>query len=126
MELIRTVFISLVVATAIVAGGVWFIKHADAKEAESVAHTTASCTSTSGAALATNAGRIAALFINDGAETIWIRIGEASVANEGIRLNANGGSYFMSNVYYNVDQEAVNCITAAGTAVVLVVEWSTL
>ena len=95
-------------------------------EAKNVTHSTVSCTSTSGTALAASEARQAALFVNNGAEAIWIRIGATSVANEGIRLNANGGSYTMAEIYGNRDGEAINCITAAGTAVLLVVEWDNL
>ena len=95
-------------------------------EAKNTTHTTASCTSTTGAALAANEARQAALFINDGTTSIWLRIGEASVANEGILLVANGGSYFMAEVYGNRNTGAVNCITASATVVLLVVEWDNL
>ena len=95
-----------------------------AAEATTVAHTEVSCTSSSGAALATNSARQSALFINDGTAVIWLRIGETAVANEGIRLNANGGSYTIADVYGNRDTEAINCITASATVVLLVVEWS--
>ena len=95
-------------------------------EAKNVTHSAVSCTSTSGTALAASEARQAALFINNGAEAIWLRIGATSVANEGIRLNALGGSYTMAEVYGNRDGEAVNCITASGTAVLLVVEWDNL
>ena len=95
-------------------------------EAKNTTHTTASCTSSTGEALAANQARQAALFINDGTSVIWLRVGEASVANEGIRLNANGGSYFMAEVYGNRDTEAVNCITASATVVLLVIEWDNL
>jgi len=115
--------IAAILAAMIMAGAMRDADAGHTREAEAVTHSTVSCTSTTGQALATNAGRLAALFQNDGAEAIWIRIGEASVANEGIRLNALGGSYFMSHESVNMDVEAVNCITAAGTAVILVVEW---
>ena len=94
-----------------------------ALEADNVRHTTASCTATSGVALAAGEARLGALFINDGTSTIWLRVGETAVANEGIRLNANGGSYTMAEVYENMDSEVVNCITASATVVLLVVEW---
>lgn len=95
-------------------------------EAKNTTHSTASCTSSTGEALAANEARQAALFINDGTTSIWIRIGAASVANEGILLVANGGSYFMAEVYGNRNTSAVNCITASATVVLLVVEWDNL
>ncbi len=104
----------------------FFAGKAIAAEADNVTHTTVSCTNTTGAALAAGEARQAVLFINNGAETIWLRIGEASVANEGIRLNALGGSYAIAEIHGNRDSEAINCITASGTAVLLVVVWDNL
>ncbi len=48
---------------------------------------------TSTMALAANAGRREATFVNDSDETIYLRLGTDAVMNSGIRLNANGGSY---------------------------------
>lgn len=79
---------------------------------------------TSTLALAANRLRVAALLINDSTQTIWIKSNEAAVANEGIRLNANGGSYSMDVVDNNLDSEAINCIVASGTGTILVTEWS--
>ena len=104
----------------------FFAGNAFGLEAKNTTHTTASCTSTTGEALAANEARQAALFINDGTTSIWIRIGETSVANQGILLSANGGSYYMAEIYGNRDTEAVNCITASATVVLLVVEWDNL
>ena len=98
--------------------------YATSLEADLTAHTTASCTGTTGAALAVNTDRRAALLINDSTSVIWIRVGEASVANEGIRLNANGGSYYLSFQDANFDTDVINCITGGTTNVLLVVEWS--
>lgn len=97
---------------------------AHAREANNEVHAAVSCTSSTGAALALNGGRVAALFINDGTSTIWLAINQAAVANEGIRLNANGGSYYIHDkTQGNLDREAVNCITASATVVLLVTEW---
>ncbi len=101
----------------------WGIR-AYAQEATFETHTTASCTNSTSEALASNEGRISALLVNDGTSTIWIKVNEAAVANEGIRLNANGGSYYISMGEGNLDREAVNCITASATVVLLVTEWS--
>ena len=98
--------------------------YAFAQEATFETHTTASCTNSTSEALASNEGRISALLVNDGTSTIWIKVNEAAVANEGIRLNANGGSYYISMGEGNLDREAVNCITASATVVLLVTEWS--
>ena len=94
-----------------------------ALEADNVRHTTASCADTSTEALAAGEARLGALIVNDSTQTVWLRIGETAVANEGIRLNANGGSYTMAEVYENLDSEAVNCSVASGTGTVLVTEW---
>lgn len=93
------------------------------READNETHAAISCTSSTGEALAINGGRVAALFVNDGTSTIWIAVNQAAVANEGIRLNANGGSYYMDVNDNNTDHEAVNCITASATVVLLVTEW---
>jgi len=93
------------------------------READNEGHTTASCTNSTGEALASNGGRISALLVNDGTSVIWIKIGEAAIANEGIRLNASGGSYYITNAEGNLDREAINCITASATVVLLITEW---
>ncbi len=93
------------------------------READNEVHTTASCTNSTGEALASNGGRISALLVNDGTSVIWIKIGEAAIANEGIRLNASGGSYYITNAEGNLDREAINCITASATVVLLITEW---
>ena len=103
----------------------WFLAGsiALADEAESEVHTTAPCANTSTLALAANGGRVSALLVNDSTQTIWIKVNEAAVANEGIRLNANGSSYYITDADGNLDREAVNCIVASGTGVILVTEW---
>ncbi len=104
--------------------GVMFVitKVVYAGEATNKVFTTASCTGTTAAALAANQGRVSALVINDGTSVVWIKVGEVAVANEGIRLNANGGSYYITNANGNLDRAAINCITASATVVLLVVE----
>jgi len=116
--------IVFIVAVFLLFGTDTFAAHHKASEATNEIYTTASCTSSTGAALASNDGRLAALFINDGASVIYLKVNEAAVANEGIRLNANGGSYYISNKEGNLDLEAVNCITVSATVVLLVTEWS--
>ena len=93
------------------------------READNETHAAISCTSSTGEALAENGGRVSALFVNDGTSTIWIAINQAAVANEGIRLNANGGSYYITDADGNLDRDAVNCITASATVILLVTEW---
>ena len=105
--------------------GLWGAWHnATAREAASEAFTTATCANTTTEALAANPGRRAALIVNDSTQTIWIKIGEDAVANEGIRLNANGGSYYIAADAANYSTKVVNCIVASGTGLVVVSEWS--
>ncbi len=85
-------------------------------------HTEGSATSTTSVALAANESRMYAMFQNDGDITVYLRLGEAAIVNEGIRINANGGSYEISDRLGNLYQGAVNCIAASGTTVVLVLE----
>lgn len=49
-----------------------------------------------------NARRIHALFVNNSDAVCWLMLGTEAVANWGIRLNADGGSYeinFFQNPY---------------------------
>lgn len=114
---------SFLAAFALVAS-VLAVVSVSAREAANEVFTTASCANTSTEALAANTGRVSVLFINDSTQTIWIKINEAAVVNEGIRLNANGGSYYVTHNDGNLDTEVVNCIVVSGTGTVLVVEWS--
>ena len=85
-------------------------------------HTAPSIGTTSTTALASNAGRLYALLINDSDETIYLKLGVAAVANEGIRLNANGGSYEMSKKLGNLYTGVINAICASGGKTLLVLE----
>ena len=62
------------------------------------------------------------LIINDGTTTMYLGIGEDAVLNEGIRLNANGGSYQMTPDGGNMSHRAINGIVSTGTAVALITE----
>lgn len=101
----------------------FFVVVVFAREADNEVHAAVSCANTTTEALALNGGRVSALFVNDSTQTIWIAINQAAVANEGIRLNANGGSYYISDLDGNLDREAVNCIVASGSGIILVTEW---
>ncbi len=85
-------------------------------------HTEGSATDTTSAALAANDSRMYAMFQNDGDVTVYLRLGADAILNEGIRINANGGSYEISDRLGNLFLGAVNCIAASGTNVVLVLE----
>ena len=87
-----------------------------------VTHTAVTAAATSTAALAANADRQYALLVNDSDAAIYIKLGATAVANQGIRINANGGSYEMSDRIGNMYHGAINCISAAGGKVLLVSE----
>ena len=87
------------------------------------AHTTLGVTNASQAALAANANRKYALFINNSANVIWLKIAATAVANEGVRLNAVGGSYEMTSAEGSLNTGAVNAISdVAGPSVLTVLE----
>jgi hypothetical protein len=79
-------------------------------------------TSASAAVLATNQGRKYALIVNDSSVVCYLNLGSTAVANEGIRVNANGGSYEMSRNIGNLYTGAINGILVSGTATLLVTE----
>jgi hypothetical protein len=82
-------------------------------------HTAVGVTTSNGQALASNTSRKYALFVNNSAYTQFLKFGADAVLNEGIRLNANGGSYEMSATQGNLYLGAVNVISAAvGTLLV--------
>jgi hypothetical protein len=74
------------------------------------------------AALAANANRKYALLVNDSDEVIYIKLGAEAVLNQGIRLNASGGSYEMSNSIGNLTTGAINCISTSGGKILLATE----
>jgi len=85
-------------------------------------HTAPSIGSSTTTALAANASRLYAMFINDSDEVIYLKLGASAVLNEGIRLNANGGSYEMSKKIGNLYTGVVNGICTSGDKVCLVCE----
>lgn len=86
-------------------------------------HTTGSAQTTSSAQmLAANANRQYALLQNDGTVDVYIKVGAAAVANQGIRLLANGGSYEMGAAFGNLCTSAINGLAASNSATVLVTE----
>lgn len=85
-------------------------------------HTTAAMSNTTGQIIAQNTSRKYLVIQNDGTVDVYIKAGAAAVANQGIRIPANGGAYEMSNALKNLDTRAINGITASGTATVLVLE----
>jgi len=61
-----------------------------------------------------DANRRYALFINDSDTVIYLNFGGVSAINQGIRLNANGGSYEMSAQFGNLYTGAVNANHGGG------------
>lgn len=92
-------------------------------EARTPAHTAPTIGSTSTSALASNANRKSALFVNDSDETIYLNLGGTAALNTGIRLNANGGSYEMSKEAGNLYTGAITAICASGSKTLLVTEF---
>lgn len=90
--------------------------------AATLAHTVATIGATTGAALAANAARKYALLVNDSDSVIYVKIGAAAVLNQGIRLNAYGGSYEMSARDGNLDVRAINAISSGAGKILLVTE----
>ena len=86
-------------------------------------HSVVTVTVASGVALAANTSRSHALLINDSDTPIYLMFGAAAVANQGVRLNAAGGSYEMSSLLGNLYRGAINAIHGGtGNKVLLVDE----
>lgn len=93
--------------------------------ARAASHSNANMGTSSATVVASNSGRKALLIENDSDTIIYLKIGGTAVANEGIRLNANGGSYEMSLELGNLATDAVNGIVSSGSSKkVLVTEYS--
>ncbi len=82
-------------------------------------HSFKTVTGTTQEALAANPDRRYALLINDSDEAMYLGIGVAAVANRGIRLNAAGGSYEISEEAGALFQDAINVI--GGTTKILLI-----
>lgn len=80
--------------------------------------TVASSTSTE--ILGKNTGRIYAAIVNDGDTDVYLSLGGTAVAGEGIRLNANGGTYEINpdNLFIG----AVNGIATSSPSSVTIIE----
>ena len=85
-------------------------------------HTEASIGTGTTLVLALNEARVYALFVNDSDTTIYLRFGEDAVLNEGIRVNANGGSFEMTQQQGNLYSGVVNGISSAGSKNLTVLE----
>jgi hypothetical protein len=88
----------------------------------SSAHTQPAASTSTATALAENHARRSALFVNDSDTVIYLRIdGASAVVNQGIRLNALGGMWEMSEQLGNLNRGVVNMIAASGSSKVLLV-----
>jgi len=96
---------------------------AEVGSSRTATHSAVTVGSTDTSALASNTDRKSALFINDSDETIYLSIGGTAVANTGIRLNANGGSYEMSKEQGNLSTAQIKCICASGSKTLLITEF---
>lgn len=86
-------------------------------------HTDPAATGVSGEAMAANINRRYALIQNDSDNVVvWLHLSATAVANKGIRLNPAGGFYEMTQAAGNVYTGVVSCITAGGTAELLVTD----
>ena len=74
-----------------------------------------SVTTSSTAVLAANAARLSAVICNNGAVDIYLRLGTPAVANQGILLKANGGSYTIGST--NLYKGIITAVTASGAGV---------
>jgi hypothetical protein len=82
-----------------------------------VTHTPITVAALTTTVVAANADRKWLLLVNDSDETIYIKLGAAAVLNQGIRLNAAGGTLELTegSLYLG----AVNGICASGGKILL-------
>lgn len=83
------------------------------------AHAVVTATGASAVALAANASRRYALFVNDSDTTMYLALGTAAAVNTGIRLNAAGGSFEMSEMAGNLYLGAVYVYCTAGKSLLV-------
>lgn len=65
--------------------------------------------------VAANVNRTYLLIQNDGATDVYLKFGADAVVGEGIRLNANGGSYEVSDRNGNLDLREVDGISSSAS-----------
>lgn len=87
-----------------------------------LAHTAVTVGSSTTAVIAASAGRRYLLLVNDSDEAIYVKFGAAAVMNEGIRVNASGGTFEMSAAKGNLDTRVINGICASGSKELLVTQ----
>lgn len=91
-------------------------------QANSFTHTAPTITTSDSDALAANGNRRYALFINDSTQIMYLHLDDTATANAGIRLEANGGSYEMTQGAGNVYTGIVTAIAVGASGVLLVTE----
>ena len=74
------------------------------------------------AVLTANAGRLGIILVNDSNEVIYLAFGDSAVANQGVRLNASGGSLVLDNSLMST--QAINAICASGSKVLTYVTFN--
>lgn len=84
-------------------------------------HINRNITTVSQEVLADNRQRSYALLVNDSDSVIYLALGKPAIANEGIRLNASGGSYEINAT--NLWRGRVYAISTAATKKLMVTEW---
>lgn len=88
-----------------------------------LAHTACSVATSTTECLDAEAARVYALLINDSDTAIYCKVGADAAVNQGVRIDASGGSRTMSPGLYNNSNSAINCIHGgAGTKTLLVTE----
>lgn len=75
--------------------------------------------STSTSILSTNATRFFASFVNDSNETIYLSLGASAVMNQGIRLNADGGSFEINETNLYIGPVSAICSSGGKRLTVL-------
>lgn len=83
-------------------------------------NTNVSVGATSTAVIPENPRRVSATFVNDSDETIYLSLSDTAVINEGIRINASGGSYEILGE--NLYKGPVSAICASGGKNLVVME----
>lgn len=66
-------------------------------ELQVVTATSGSVAATSTSVLVANDGRLYASFVNDSDTAMYLSFGAAAITSAGVRINANGGSYEITN-----------------------------
>lgn len=88
-----------------------------------ISGTVATVGTVSGTVLSTNASRKGALFINDSDTAIYLSFGTAAaVASSGVRVNASGGVYEMTQTWGNLWRGPVTAISTAASKKLLITE----